>query len=117
LQRERDFPNVQTNAWLDFGYLVVERQLTDLYDEILQALREFRPDGGLRLPAKEYRYAAIQALLAEARGERLQAREFARQALAEATKDHSGLRYHQAVALVGAERATFENRLRNLAGI
>jgi tetratricopeptide (TPR) repeat protein len=24
LQTERDFPNVQTNAWLDFGWLIVE---------------------------------------------------------------------------------------------
>src|SRR6516165_10699113 len=32
LQRERDFPNVQTNAWLDFGWFVVEKRLTHLYD-------------------------------------------------------------------------------------
>ena len=69
LQVERDFPNVRTNAWLDFGWLVVEKQLTDFYEEVSQVLQEFREEGGLKFPATEYRYAAIQALLAEARGE------------------------------------------------
>jgi tetratricopeptide (TPR) repeat protein len=116
LQTERDFPNVRTNAWLDFGWLVVERQLTDYYDEVSQVLPEFRQEGGLRFPAIEYGYAAIQALLADYRGERARAREFAQQALAEAAKEHSGLRYHPTVGLVGSERNTFANRLRTLAG-
>ena len=116
LQRERDFPNVRTNAWLDFGWFVVEKRLTRLYDEVAHVLDEFRDEGGLRFPAIEYRYAAIQALLADARGEKSQAREFAKTALAEAAKDHSGLRYHPTVGLVGSERATFATRLRTLAG-
>jgi tetratricopeptide (TPR) repeat protein len=114
-QTERDFPNVRTNAWLDFGWLVVERQLTDYYDEVLQVLQEFREEGGVKFPAKEYRYAAIQALLADHRGEKARAGEFAQQALAEAAKDHSGLRYHPTVGLVGSERNTFAIRLRTLA--
>ncbi len=116
LQRERDFPNVRTNAWLDFGWFVVENELTPLYDEIARVLEEFCDEGGLRFPAIEYRYAAIHALLADARGEKTRAREFAQQALAEAAKDHSGLRYHATVGLVGSERNTFANRLRSLAG-
>ncbi len=116
LQAERDFPNVRTNAWLNFGWLVVERQLTDYYDEVSQVLREFREEGGLSFPAEEYRYAAIQALLADYRGDSPRAREFAQQALAEAAKQHSGLRYHPRVGLVGSERNTFANRLRTLSG-
>jgi tetratricopeptide (TPR) repeat protein len=116
LQRERDFPNVRTNAWLDFGWLVFEKQLTRFYDEVASVLKEFREEGGLKFPAIEYRYAALQALLADYRGEKAQAREFANRALAEAAKEHSGLRYHATVGLVGSERNTFENRLRTLAG-
>jgi tetratricopeptide (TPR) repeat protein len=115
LQAEREFPNVRTNAWLDFGWLVVEKQMAELYEEVSRVLQEFREEGGLKLPAREYRYAAIQALLADARAERARAREFAKQALAEAAKDHSGLRYHPTVGLVGSERVTFQNRLRTLA--
>jgi tetratricopeptide (TPR) repeat protein len=116
LQRERDFPNVQTNAWLDFGWFVVEKRLTHLYDGITKVLEEFRDDDELSFPAIEYRYAAIQALIADARGEKSQARKFAETALAEAAKCHSGLRSHPTVGLVGSERKTFEKRLRALAG-
>jgi tetratricopeptide (TPR) repeat protein len=116
LQTERDFPNVRTKAWLDFGWLVVERQLTDYYDEVSQVLGEFREEGGLRFPATEYRYAAIQALLADYRGNKARAREFAQQALAEAAKEHSGFRRHPTVGLVGSESNTFANRLMTLAG-
>ena len=115
LQREREFPNVRTNAWLDFGWFVLEKQLTHVYEEIGRVMEEFRDEGSLKFPAIEYRYAAIQSLLADARGEKRQAREFAKQALAEAAKDHSGLRYHPAVGLVGSERGTIANRLRTLA--
>jgi hypothetical protein len=89
--------------------------LTDYYEEVSQVLREFRDEDGLKLPAIEYRNAAIQALLADYRGEKASAREFAQQALAEAAKDHSGLRYHPTVGLVGSERNAFTQRLRTLA--
>jgi tetratricopeptide (TPR) repeat protein len=115
LQSERDFPNVRTNAWLDFAWLIVEQQLTELYGEASRILQEFRREGELSLPNLEYRYATIQALLADARGERERAREFAKQALAEAAKEHSGLRYHPTVGLVGSERNTFADRLQRLA--
>lgn len=115
LQAQRDYPQVGTNAWLDFGWLVVEKELTALYEEASAVLQEFREDGGIQFPASEYRYSAIQALLAEARGERSAASEFARKALAEAEKKESGLRYHPGVGLVGSERNTFESRLRKLA--
>lgn len=116
LQAERDFPNVRTNAWLDFGWFVLEMQLTPLYDEIVKVTKEFREKVGLQFPATEYRYAAIQALLADYHGDKEQARQFAQQALAEASKDHSGFRYHPTVGLVGSEHETFANRLRILAG-
>lgn len=116
LQHERDFPNVRTNAWLDFGWFVFEKELTQVYDEVGRVLEEFRDEGGLKFPAIEYRYAALQSLLADARGQKTRAREFALQALAEAAKDHSGLRYHATVGLVGSEHNTLANRLRTLAG-
>ncbi len=116
LQSERALPNVRTNAWLDFGWLIVERQLTDFYREISQVLHEFREEDGITFPAIEYRYAAIQAILADASGSPGRAREFAKQALAAATKVHSGLRYHPTVGLVGSEWNTFEKRMKALAG-
>ena len=115
LQTERDFPNVRTNAWLDFCWLVLEMHRTFLYDEVRKVVEEFRNEGGLKFPAIEYRYAVIQAMLAEARGEISRAREFAQQALVQAEKNHSGLRYHPTVGLVGTESNAFAERLRILA--
>jgi tetratricopeptide (TPR) repeat protein len=116
LQAEREFPHVRTNAWLDFGWLVVERELTDLYEEAARTLQEFRDSAGIAFPSTAYAYSAIQAVLHAARGDKARAREFARQALTEADKVHSGFRYHPRLGLVGSERHTFEERLKALAG-
>jgi hypothetical protein len=94
---------------------VLERQLTKLYDEVSRVLEEFREESGFTFPSTEYCYSAIQALLADARGDTERAREFAKQALPEAVKNHSGLRYHPTVGLVTSERKTFESRLKALA--
>lgn len=115
LQAERDFPNVKTSAWLDFGWLVVTNRVLHLYDEVDRVLKEFREEGGLQLPIVEYRYAAIQALLADARVDGERARQFAKQALEQAAKSHSGLRYHPTLALVGPEWNTLNVQLRSLA--
>ena len=115
LQSERDFPNVRTNAWLDFGWFVVEKQLTHYYDEVSEVLNEFREESGFTLPLAEYRYCAIQSLLADARGNNAAAQGFAKAALAQAALRHSGLRYHPTVGLVGTERGKIEIRLRMLA--
>jgi hypothetical protein len=91
-------------------------QYLRIQEEVSHVLHEFREREVLTFPAIEYRYAAIQAMLADARGEKSRAREFAKQALAEAAKEHSGMRYHPTVGLVGTERKTFAARLRMLAG-
>ena len=46
-----------------------------------RAALRFRNERGLNFPAIAYRYAAIQAMLADAWGEKARAREFASQAL------------------------------------
>jgi tetratricopeptide (TPR) repeat protein len=116
LQAERDYPQVQTNAWLDFGWLVVKSQLSDLYQEVSRVMHEFGDGRGFEFPSVIYACNTIQALLADARGDNARAREFAKQALAEADKDHSGLRNHPRLGLVGPEHHTFERRLKALAG-
>lgn len=72
---------------LDFGWLVVERQLKDLYEEVSRVMQEFPEGRGFEFPTVEYAYNTIQALLADARGDKALARKFARQALTEAIKD------------------------------
>ena len=115
LHAERAVPQWRTNAWVDFGWFVVQTGLTDLYDEVLSLLGEFRVEAGLTFPNIEYRYYAIQAIIADARGERSSAHEFAVQALAEASKEHSGLRYHPKLGLVGSQPNWIEKKLGSLA--
>jgi tetratricopeptide (TPR) repeat protein len=116
LQAQRDFPNFRTNAWLNFGWFVLENNLTDLFAEISNVMQEFWDESGMEFPLSAYRYLVIQSLLADDRGDTLGATEFARRALSEAQKDHSGFRRHPNVGLVGIERNTFASRLEALAG-
>jgi tetratricopeptide (TPR) repeat protein len=115
LQAQRDFPNVRTNAWLDFAWFVVEKQQTDLYGEVLEVFKEFRPESADPFPVIEYGYWAIKAIIAESSGEEANACEFAKRALAEASRQHSGLRYHAKLGLVGSQRPWVEGKLRWLA--
>ena len=114
LQAERRFPHVRTGAWLDFGWFVVGRNLEAHYDEVSNVLAEFGELDVQIFPVRLYRYAAIRAFLADARGEREAARRFARQAMEEASKTHSGLRYHASLGLV-PDHDSLRQRLRLLA--
>jgi tetratricopeptide (TPR) repeat protein len=114
LQAERDFPNVRSQAWLEFGWFVVQGQLTDLYDEALHVLEEFRDESGLTFPVIEFRHWAIRSLIADSRGDGAGAREFARRALVGASKEHSGLRYHARLGLVGPQPKQVKKKLKAL---
>jgi tetratricopeptide (TPR) repeat protein len=116
LQAERDFPNVRSQTWLEFGWFVVQRQLTELYDEVLIVLEEFRDESGLTFPVMEFRYSTVRSLIAESRGDGAAACELAKQALVAASKEHSGLKYHPKLGLVGSQSTQVEERLRALAG-
>ncbi len=116
LQAQRDIPNVQSKAWVIFPWFVVEYQLTELYDEATAVLEEFRDDSWPAFPDIRYRYCVVHSLVAEAYGDLPTAREYAIQALAEAAKDNSGLRYHPTIGLVGSLGNRFEKKLRSLAG-
>lgn len=115
LAAQRDCPGVRTMAWLDYGCLVVEHQLADLYDEISKVLDEFQDRSGMIFPAQEFRYCLIRAIIAESRNHKDVARRFAVQAIAQASKDHSGFRYHPTVGLVGNEQNKFDAKLKALA--
>jgi tetratricopeptide (TPR) repeat protein len=111
-QAERDSPCVHTNAWLDFAWFAVERGLTDLYDEVLAAIKEFRDEAGLTFPSIEYRYWAAQAVIAQTRNNHSAAHTFATSALAAASRDHSGLKYLAKVGLVTSQPQWMEMKLR-----
>lgn len=115
LQAERDFPNVKTQAWVDFPFFIVSQQCTDLFAEAVSVFEEFADESALAFPATRYRYFVVLALVAHANGEQASARQYAKEALAEASKERSGLRYHPTVGLVGARPDDIDQQLRKLA--
>jgi len=113
LQRERDFPNVKTQAWSRLALLVAERKLDHLYDKALQVLQE-NPLRSYSFPVDVFRWHAAFALIADARGARDYAAESAAKALEFADLNHSGFRYHPGIGLVGSNYATLKKELRRL---
>ena len=95
---QRRVPNVRTGAHLDFAWLVVTRRLAMLYGEALAGLDEF--GGDEMFPFQGYMIAASRALIAHEQGETEQARSWAKQALEEASKTHTGFPYHPTLCLV-----------------
>lgn len=110
-QTQRVCTSHLTVAHLDFGWLVVTAPLPALYDEVLAVLGEFA-DG--MFPVDRYRASAIHALILDARGQREQARDYARIALQEAGARHSGLRYHATLGLVDSPDKRVYERLQTL---
>ena len=113
LNSYRQRPNVQSHAWLRFGWLVVGRKLTRLYAEADGVLDEF---GTLMpFPYEQYRYHSIRAVVAAQKGHMSKAKEQAALALAAAAATHSGLRYHPNLGLVGDAQDEMRDQLEILA--
>ena len=100
LQRERDFPNVKTQAWSYFALLVAERKLVHLYDKSLQVLKE-HPLSSLSFTDDGFLWNAAFALIAHATGQAKYASEAAANALEFAALTRSRFRYHPDFGLVG----------------
>lgn len=114
LQRERDFPNVRTQAWSRFALLVAERKLEHLYDKALLVLKE-NPVSSLSFPVDGFLWNAAFALIANATGQRKHAVETAAKALEFSGLTHSGFRFHPDVGLVGPRYDELKHQLRRLA--
>jgi len=113
LQRERDFPNVKTQAWSRFAILVAERKLDHLYDKALRVLEE-NPPSSLSFPVDGFLWKAAFGLIADATGQRKHAAETAAKALEFAALTHSGFRYRADVGLVGARYDELKHELHHL---
>lgn len=94
LQARQNAPQGRSLAPLDFAYLVVREQRTDLYAEAMEALTKYVDEVILLFPDTQYRYAAACAIIAQDTGETERARDFAAKALQAASRTDSGLSYH-----------------------
>lgn len=111
LDAERSFPNVKTGAWLDFGWFVVERGVTDLYAEVLAVLEEFERGAFPAFPVQSYRLQGIRAVILAERGEAEAAKREAVAGIQAASLQHSGMRHHPSVGLVREDGSRTSTRL------
>ena|SRR5437870_3782655 len=112
LAREQEFPNLQTQANLDLPFLVATRGIDHLYERALQILANSQ--SRLAFPVDHFRWHATRALILNSRGEQMDAKLSACEALAWAGKETSGFRYHPTVGLVGGEYKATESKLEEL---
>jgi hypothetical protein len=86
---------------------------SDLYEEALSLLFESRKR--VLFPIDEFQFSVAKALIHDDLGDAETAQEFAQFAVAAASKQESGFRYHKSLGLVGEpERKIFE-RVQHLA--
>jgi len=106
LAAERARPKVKTNAWLEFGRIAVEHELTNLYGDFLGLFEERSGlPGGLASEAvflaQRYLFNACLAVIYTTKGEPSRGREHAMAALVAAAATTSGFSRHPELGLVG----------------
>ena len=98
LAREKEFPNLRTQAYLELPILVATADLRSRFDRALSILDE---QANRRMfPVDQFLWHAARALIVANRGDRASAVPHAQAALQAASKDHSGFRYHPGIGLV-----------------
>jgi tetratricopeptide (TPR) repeat protein len=114
LQTEREYPRVKTYAFMQFGRLVVEKNLIKLFDQALDELKEL-DSRGIKFPSDIFQAFGIRSIIMAKRGEPDIASEFAKVAIEAADKSHSGFRYHSTVGLVSDKETPFYKTVQAIA--
>src|ERR1700676_632837 len=109
LQRQREFPNVITAVWSEYGLLVATEEMWEFLDDAFKVLHEHK--AGLLFPSEQFLWYGIYALITDARGEHQAAKDYASKALHFSGLTHSGLRYHPKLGLVEARYETLKATL------
>jgi len=98
LEAEQQFPQVKTQAYLDYSEQVVKQRLVERYGAVESLLKE-RAEM-LMFPVEKYKAYSILAIIASFQGKAELSRRFADLAEKYATAKTSGFRYHQSLGLV-----------------
>jgi tetratricopeptide (TPR) repeat protein len=98
LRRETEFTNFRTQAYIDLPFLIVSHEIQSLYPRALELLKEHR--GRLMFPIDRFKWHAAQAIIADILGNHDLAFREADHALEQATREHSGFKFHPKIGLV-----------------
>jgi len=105
---EKHYPNVKTQADLDFSDLVVKLEKTEHYD-LVEELINTRLEDSL-FQVEKYRGYSILAIISDSRGDQTNFQRFKELADENASQETSGLRYHQNLGTV-KKRDTWLDKL------
>ena len=108
LDFEQVYPNVRTQAYLDYSELVVKENKSELFDEIEKILIERYII--LMFPIEKYKVNSILSILNNLKGKQKQAKQYAYIAEQSAIATTSGIRYHRHLGIV-KERDTWLDSL------
>jgi tetratricopeptide (TPR) repeat protein len=112
LLRESAFPNLKTEAYIAFPFLVATRNVQEQYVRALELLLEHK--SRLMFPVDHFRWHTARALIAAAARDAETAIVHSQQALVAATREKSGFRYHPSVGLVTEQYDEVVKRLEAL---
>src|SRR5690606_36233738 len=99
LRREAEFPNLQTQAYLELPFLIATTPIPERFDQAQSLLDHF--SARLMFPVDVFRSNAAYALILAARSQGGEAPAYAQAALDACATEKSGFRYHPNLGLVG----------------
>ncbi|PIF33970.1 hypothetical protein CLU81_4601 [Flavobacterium sp. 9] len=102
------YPNVKTQAYLDYSELIIKTNKTSSFGELEKILLERQPK--LLFPIEKYKVNSILSIINKFNGNKELANLYAGLAEQNATAEISGLRYHKNLGVV-KERETWLDQL------
>ncbi|HEY3319224.1 MAG TPA: hypothetical protein VGP72_01965 [Planctomycetota bacterium] len=101
IAREKSHPKLQTQAYLELSLMIATEKMACHYDFALELLKQHATRG--KFPVDHFRWYAARALIFSDRGQIERARQAALSALSFAEQDHSDVRYHPSIGIVGED--------------
>lgn len=98
LEHEKESPNIQGTASIDFPLLIALRQIKERYAQAIEVLERAKPS--LMLPREKYDWNCAYALILSDSGMQDDAKSYAVSALGFAGITHSGFRYHPNIGVL-----------------
>jgi tetratricopeptide (TPR) repeat protein len=108
LDFEMIYPQVKTQAYLDYSELIVKTNKVNLFNSVEDILLKRLPDQ--LFPIEKYKSFSILAIISNHRGDLNNAKHYTELADQYANKETSGLRYHKYLGVV-KERDSWLDRL------
>jgi tetratricopeptide (TPR) repeat protein len=112
LQREQDYPQLQTRAGFEFPLFVAVQKSSDQYERVLELIKTY--ESKIVFPVDRFENHAAHALISADLGRVEEARELALLAIAAAETMVSAFPRHPGIGLVGAQHDDLKNTLRAL---